>query len=432
MRTYSDTAPSFKFYRTFRPASTSKLKMSHTLFSPERCADLHNQLVGHAVEADSDLAPHITRNVFHLPEAPTTRPDDPSTPVRNYLSDGLILFLESIDTWNGSLIPFANLAYAVPPILQRFWDFAEHIPEGRYQNAILLYGDSESSNSGGLFFDMDTNLVYWQLIPGFVWPNAEDWVPLELALTKWLRMWEVGKVEKLAHGSIGLRQWCDWELERDLEAWDDLLQAIELKMPDTGGTSEVKRGMVDRTILGQWRASSFTRRFLGVARAPRKAGLRIAPGIGTFTTSTYHNLQLSEPSDSKRLNTIRSRKLEEDDLIPSLLFPSPTAVDTRADGFGNFLLEGRAGVYIVPSMGWGDSVRVVNGEGGADTFGYKPVGCPWSPGRDAVLGEVLSRWTELIEDGTWEVGEDGVIGGIEMLNEAHPSYRLRWDETPEF
>lgn len=287
MRTHSDTASSFKFYRTLRPASTSGLKMSHTLFSPERCADLHNQLVGYAVEADNDLAPHITRNKFHLPEAPTTRPDDPSTPVRNCLSDGLILFLESIDTWNGSLIPFANLAYAVPPILQRFWDFAEHIPEGRYQNAILLYGDSESSNSGGLFFDMDTNLVYWQLIPGFVWPNPEDWVPLELALTKWLKMWEVGKVEKLAHGSIGLRQWCDWELERDLEAWDDLLQAIELKMPDTGGTSEVKRGMVDRTILGQWRASSFTRRFLGMARAPRKAGLMIAPGIGTFTTKDW-------------------------------------------------------------------------------------------------------------------------------------------------
>jgi len=406
--------------------------MSSTPFSPERCADLHNRLVGYAVEADSELAPHIVRNVFRLPEAPTTRPGDPDTPIHNYLSAGLILFLESIDTWDGSLIPFANLPYAVPPNLHRFWHFAEHMPEDQYQNAILLYGDSESGNSGGLFFDMDTNLVYWQLIPGFTWPKPEDWVPLELALTKWLKMWEAGKVEKLAHGYMGLRQWCDWELERDLEAWNNLLQAIEARMPDTGSSAEVKRGMVDRTILGQWPASSFTRRFLAVARAPRKAGLMIAPGIGTFNTSTYHNLHLSEASDSKRRNTIRSRNFEEDDLIPSLLFPSPTAVDTRADGFGNLLLEGRAGVYIVPYMGWGDNVRVVNGEGSADTFGYKPVGCPWSPGRDVVLVEVLRRWTELVEDGTWEVDGDGVTGGIEMLNGAHPSCRLRWDETPEF
>jgi len=407
--------------------------MSSTLFSPERCAELHNLLIAYALEANSDLAPHVTRNVFNLPEAPTTHPDDPNTPIRNYLSADLILFLESIDAWNPSSSPFANVVpFAIPPNLQRFWDFADHIPEAQYQNAILLYGDADSSNTGGLFFDMDTKFVYWQLIPGFEWPKPEDWISLESVLNRWLYMWEVGKVQKLETGLIGLPQWCDWELERDLKAWDSHLQAIEAKMPGTNNNSNVKIGLVDTTILGQWPANSFTREFLGVARIPRKAGLLVAPGIGTFTTSTYHNLHLSEGRDSQRVRTIRSRNLQQEDLIPSLLFPSAIAVDTSVDYFGNFLIQGRAGLYVVPDMGWGDTVTVVDGEGTREAFEHTPRRCPWGPGRATVLAEVLQRWTELVEDGTWGVDENGVKGGIEMLSGAHPSLRLKWDVKSEF
>ncbi|MCJ1252012.1 hypothetical protein MMC30_009250 [Trapelia coarctata] len=407
--------------------------MSSTMFSPQRCAELHNLLVAYAVEANSDLAPHITRNAFTPPAAPTTHPEDSNTPIRSYLSVDIILFLESIDTWEDSSSPFSNVApFAHPPTLHRFWDFDEYLPADQYQNAVLLYGDSESSNAGGLFFDMDTSLVYWQLIPGFQWPKPEDWIPLEVALTRWLKMWETGKVQKLGHGYMGLQKWCAWELERDLKAWDNLLHAIEGKMPDRSNNSDVKIGLVDPTILGQWPANSFTREFLAMARMPRRAGLLVAPGIGTFTTSSYHNLHLSEGRDSQRLHTISSRNLQQEDLIPSLLFPSATTVDTSVDYFGNFLLQGRAGLYIVPDMGWGDAVTVVNGEGNREAFEHTPRRCPWGPGRGAVLAEVLQRWTELIEDGTWGVDENGVTGGIEMLNEAHPSLCLKWDAKSEF
>lgn len=368
--------------------------MTSIPFSPLRCAELHDKLVAYAVETDCELAPHITRNIINLPAAPTAHPDDPSTPIRNYFSADLILFLESINTWDFSAAPFASLVpSALPPNLHRFWDFAKHMPEDQYQNVILLYGDAHSSDTGGLFFDMDTGIVYWQLIPVFRWPKPEDWIPLEVALTRWLKLWAVGKIQKYDHGERELLQWCNWELDRDLKAWDTLLQAIEARMPDTCNSSEVKAGMVDRTILGRWPANTFTRKFLAVARAPRKSGLVIAPGIGTFTTSTYHNLYLSEAADSERLLTVRSRNLQEDGLVPSLLFPSPTVVDTNADIFGNFLLQGRAGLYIVPDMDWGDTVTVVNGKGSPGAFRHESRRCPWGPGRDAVLAEVLRRWT---------------------------------------
>ncbi|KAB8226930.1 uncharacterized protein BDW43DRAFT_317305 [Aspergillus alliaceus] len=38
--------------------------------------------------------------------------------------------------------------------------------------------------------------------------------------------------------------------------------------------------------------------------------------------------------------------------------------------------------------------------------------------RDVQLHKVLRNWASNIEDGHWEVGKDGVIGGIERFEEA--------------
>ena len=86
--------------------------------------------------------------------------------------------------------------------------------------------------------------------------------------------------------------------------------------------------------------------------------------------------------------------------ISGPLLPSAAAVDIDADDFGNFLLQGRADLYVVPDMGWGDTVRVVNGKGTGEAFENTPQHCPRGPERGVVLAEVLRRWTELIKDGT--------------------------------
>ncbi|MCJ1251984.1 hypothetical protein MMC30_009222 [Trapelia coarctata] len=123
-------------------------ELPSTSFSPQRCAELHNQLVARAVDASSVIAPFITHNAFNLPGTPTRHSDDPETPVTEYLSGDIIAFFEAIDTWR------------VGP-----WGFSDYDFDGEYSYVILLYGDADSGSTGGLFFDMDTNLAYWVIMP---------------------------------------------------------------------------------------------------------------------------------------------------------------------------------------------------------------------------------------------------------------------------
>jgi hypothetical protein len=42
---------------------------------------------------------------------------------------------------------------------------------------------------------------------------------------------------------------------------------------------------------------------------------------------------------------------------------------------------------------------------------------PWDS-RSSYLHKILESWTERVEMGDWQVGEDGVVGGIDKFKEA--------------
>ncbi|KAF2395483.1 hypothetical protein EJ06DRAFT_585909 [Trichodelitschia bisporula] len=53
----------------------------------------------------------------------------------------------------------------------------------------------------------------------------------------------------------------------------------------------------------------------------------------------------------------------------------------------------------------------------------------FNPSMDAhptQLYHVLEHWTMLVQAGVWEVGEDGVEGGIEKFKEADTEERCEW------
>jgi hypothetical protein len=62
--------------------------------------------------------------------------------------------------------------------------------------------------------------------------------------------------------------------------------------------------------------------------------------------------------------------------------------------------------------------RVIGGDNFKELYqhGFKPFGGDWN--RAQRLVRLLDNWTEMVERGFWEVGEDGVMGGIEKFREA--------------
>lgn len=124
-------------------------------FSPSRCAELYNQLC--CIEFGSlrsFLAPFIIHKAFDLSDDPIRHPNNPETPITDYLADGIIAFLEAIDTWRiwdaPERMPF--LPFAHPPTIDTLCAFSENGFEDRYPYAVLLYGDAGSSTVGRPIF----------------------------------------------------------------------------------------------------------------------------------------------------------------------------------------------------------------------------------------------------------------------------------------
>jgi hypothetical protein len=258
-------------------------------FDNVRCAALHNELVARRIAINANISQYFVRNVLEIPGIPETHPDYPDTAIRDFLSEDLITFLESID----SLVPqhpyrLGLTPFVTTPDVTTFWSFSDHDPQDEYPYAILLYQDLQSSTRGGLFFDQNTNLACWVTLPGR-WPAAEDWIPLEQILQRWLRVWESGKIQAISggdHHELVLRPWSESDLERTMRSWERLLQAVESRLQNhrvPPQSSPVGTHLVSREVVDRYLCHSFARAFLSTARAPRVPQLRVAPEIATFT-----------------------------------------------------------------------------------------------------------------------------------------------------
>lgn len=121
-------------------------------------------------------------------------------------------------------------------------------------------------------------------------------------------MWEVGKVRVGPESDrLELRQWTDWELQKTLQAWDQLLDAIEARMDLSSGSNlprpsssqsqyDASRplGLVSAELLGRYCPNGFTRAFLQSARHPLRSKLFIAPGITAFIR--HHTKNSTRPN----------------------------------------------------------------------------------------------------------------------------------------
>lgn len=94
--------------------------------------------------------------------------------------------------------------------------------------------------------------------------------------------------------------------------------------------------------------------------------------------------------------------------------------------------ERQVGLWVYPDPAWADTVKLAlpfelssypryDGEHIArktSTALWGQGSCPFYVDHDTRLVSLLRKWTELVDDGVWMVGEDGVEGGMEFYRQA--------------
>ncbi|KAL9636444.1 MAG: hypothetical protein Q9204_002262 [Flavoplaca sp. TL-2023a] len=387
----------------------------------QTCATLHNALL-------HNLSPSITnprRDLipilqFHNPKLYT---DLQNTQLLDFLS-----LIDNYDSPDSKFTPHVR-----KPNPAAFLNYREFDVAGEYPGHVLLYPDAESGSQGGLIYDTATDLCTWAFFPP--WPRAEEWVPLERVLRKWLELWESGKFYADEVEGMAVRSWVQRDVNEAVEAWEGLMDAIAQRMPAStradgdGGVSEVAEPILGREQLERGGFHPFAVAFLERAKRPPQNIRCVAPGIGIWTSGSFAEAVEREPTSSSR-RTYLTRARFEPEQIPTLLFPaiesSKTDRHTRVVdptegeaehfdkdwGFGKFTLGRRAGVYLYPhpQVGGGDGVIVVE-ESGRDGWGQSKGRCPWGPSYPNRLVEMLGMWREMVKSGSWVVGEEGLVSG---------------------
>jgi hypothetical protein len=404
------------------------------LFDPVECASLHNQLVQRAVQAKPSLQP--MRDVLSAYQT-----DDS---LRARLTPDVQTFLSSIDSWPVQGEVTALTSFCQPPRPRSFFQYKSWPQISPYEDElILLYQDVSLTmeNDGGLFFDQEREVACW-IDPSLGFPPEDSWLPLADILTRWLQMWDAGKIKP--NLDLSLQSSGEWEMQQSLQAWDELVKAIEERMPAAAEGEEQQpsnnAALVDDSVADRWADHSFERAFLARAHAPKKPALYVAPGVKAWTTQSFEEAHVHEPNDSERKLAIGTNPDDEPirqshrnrDLAPALLFPSdatvPKPASRRVDNFwgrGSVLLERRAGLYLYPDEEWGDAVLFVNGRGGDTLFTYQNGWCPWMRTRPpATLREVLLFWKVLVAEGVWQVDANGVAGAASYFDDLNGSKKL--------
>lgn len=203
------------------------------LFDPQLCASLHNKLVQNACKADPRLLPKVQRGLFSLSPGLILDDSDPRqqiapAEIRERLGSELNEFLDFIDVYpQDTRQPFTPIC--VMPHLPYRWQFAERCSNDGHscENAILLYqnnGWRDVDTTGGLFFDPHTQLARWfDMDLNEDTGNQDDWIPLDVVLSRWINLWETGRFISL--GDVA--EWIESDVDAAVNAWNGLLDAVE-------------------------------------------------------------------------------------------------------------------------------------------------------------------------------------------------------------
>jgi hypothetical protein len=350
-------------------------------FDPNECASLHNQLVQRLREANPSIQP--LQGVLRAQSADNS--------LMSRLSPDIRTFFATIESWPVEGESTALTSFCPRPSSHSSFQYRSWPQFAAYEDElILLYQDVSITmeNEGGLFFDQEREVACW-IDPSLGFPPEDSWLPLAKILSRWLIMWDAGKMR--VEPALSLQPWGQWDLQQSLLALDELIAAIEERMPvRISKRSGTTTPLVETTVADWWCDHLFQRAFLTQARAPNNLVLNIAPGVKPWTSATFEAIHTNELINSERRLAIGNKPSDDSqreshrdrNLAPVLLFLSDTTVahpaSRRFDNFwgrGSVLLERLAGLYLYPWEEWGDAVLLVDGKGQDTLFTYQNGWC---------------------------------------------------------
>ncbi|KAG9185087.1 hypothetical protein G6011_03034 [Alternaria panax] len=394
--------------------------------------------------------------------------------VLDRLDATVVSFLKA--AWHGfAMEPVAKphcfhryLACLCPP--ERLWEninYAEDEDDSNKRRFVTLYwaaGSLSATHLLGLVLDQDecTAMQHTTIHDTDITMNGRQlWLPLEMILDGFVDMIDQGKVLAVDDGYNGEQEriepwimpsYTERDLQDTLQAFEQLVDAIHARMPSQ--PQNTRQGLLDLVTGGNAESlpsNSFAHRFLTQCSKP--AFTYIAPGLSMAQYQPF------APT---------SEQVEADKLYPLLLFSSkdPAYQETRRTPWGedmrispfapefDHVSSYPAGLYLTETNPYsihpfedgsklilpftlgsnafartsdgaliGEHVRRAGDDGAIDiepksTELYQLGFNHYISSHDVQLRYVLEKWVEMVEEGKWQVDQDGVVGGIEKWREA--------------
>ncbi|RFU26977.1 hypothetical protein B7463_g9371, partial [Scytalidium lignicola] len=343
-------------------------------------------------------------------------------------------------------------------------------------SVITLYSANNiASHPDGLNFDQDGHdaILQMSILDGIITTNGrQSWYPLETILSIWISMIHSSKFQALPpethtsfSGSGGTKPWVvvpfsQQQLLHTLSAWDQYIQMIEARIPSSA--AETSAILIEGSILDSLNIphNSFAYQFLTQAKRPSfkfiAPGLSIPPNSMSFVTSQplRASFQIQTPAQDTDMNT------STPELPPILVFYGNGTTPPPPDGNPNGntppfsypydTIPLPTGLYLNPTfstsnpfhdtvslllpffLGTASFVRTsdnellgqkresrgINNNGGSFSELYQPGYRFFAEGYGVRLILVIESWAQMIEEGDWVVGEEGVLGGMKEWRKA--------------
>ncbi|KAL4886314.1 hypothetical protein BJY04DRAFT_178855 [Aspergillus karnatakaensis] len=426
-------------------------KVTYTKLNVDRCAELHNAIVQEVAHAPG----FENANVTKYTDSWAAHQDENLKGLRRSIGSPLYDFLSKADLIVGA--PWAHMTphvggLAAPSSLSEE-DFPLFFDE--YNKCVTLYSSNEDADEAvGLVFDLNTNKATWIDDYFFTPPRYMDhvWVPLEEILEAWL-----SHIRRrcIAHpGSYDDAFWGQaygWRLryppkedvEEDLRLWDKYVALVESKLPKKPQAATVNNADDVPEFLG------FPEEFLSRARKPQFK--YVAPGLVFPSMSQMEELAQRQlelfgadkdswrrPVSEKVAEHDEESAMEKDDSpgmelldinedwrpsteVPTVLFPLGDNIHAGLCTGGDNEWQDGVGLILPSSKGYKRWI--------GPPADYSPYSRSQLPRFERVwqvktmspywrshhprLARVLEKWIQLVQDGTWKVGKEGIKGKLE-------------------
>jgi hypothetical protein len=429
----------------------------------ERCAALNNEIIRRGwVGSGRSFDKLETVNWFQYYGQDA---DD----CRGLLSQDLVAFLEQAQMIKND--DQFSLFFYVTGLLgpDRMWQTFDCLveDEDKYRYLTLFGAESMACHPDGLVFDQRENKAVMQMS---IWDSdttlngSTPWFPLEVTLSAWLDMIDVGKIQAVDDSVKGIQKngpwichhWNDLMVQETADAFDTLVESIVTRMRNQGLSVPETSGSLlpDSVMDAVGIPPGFARSFVAKARHPPFT--YIAPGLSVPTRQSFVQQPFYRGHGLRHENDLDAASIA---IEPILLFASSqffqlADIDEREDppfhDPYDKLSSVPAGIYLLQSErqlehAFEDAVKLVlpfgiGGNGYARMSDGLQIGdrrdsedrsCAdrytdlyqqgWNPFiemHQVRLVKVFESWKRMVERGDWKVGARGVEGTIEAFKEA--------------